>query len=79
MISRIVKQGLGFEELGGGRLGGGLLEGIKGGVLWNEGGMGSAGKGGGRAVRSEGVKEGLMEGFGVLRDTLTTCRRTGLL
>ncbi|WP_260866225.1 alanine:cation symporter family protein [Paenibacillus xylanexedens] len=70
---------MGIEEVGGGRVGGGVMKGVKGGLLWNEGGMGSGGNGGGSADTSDRVKEGVIEAFGVVRERVMMCRSSGMI
>ena len=79
VISTIVKHAFGFEQFAGGTLGGALLQGIKRGLFSNEAGMGSAPNAAATAVTSHPVKQGLIQAFGVLTDTLIICTSTAFL
>ncbi|OLP65731.1 Amino-acid carrier protein AlsT [Bacillus pumilus] len=79
VISTIVKHAFGFEQFAGGTLGGALLQGIKRGLFSNEAGMGSAPNAAATAVTSHPVKQGLIQAFGVLTDTLIICTSTAFI
>lgn len=79
VISTIVNHAFGFEQFAGGTLGGALLQGIKRGLFSNEAGMGSAPNAAATAVTSHPVKQGLIQAFGVLTDTLIICTSTAFL
>ncbi|MGI1831113.1 alanine/glycine:cation symporter family protein [Bacillus safensis] len=79
VISTIVKHAFGLEQFAGGTLGGALLQGIKRGLFSNEAGMGSAPNAAATAVTSHPVKQGLIQAFGVLTDTLIICTSTAFL
>ncbi|KEP26762.1 MULTISPECIES: alanine/glycine:cation symporter family protein [Bacillus] len=79
VISTIVQHAFGFEQFAGGTLGGALLQGIKRGLFSNEAGMGSAPNAAATAVTSHPVKQGLIQAFGVLTDTLIICTSTAFI
>ncbi|WP_353853896.1 alanine/glycine:cation symporter family protein [Bacillus sp. Bos-x628] len=79
VIGTIVKHAFGFEQFAGGTLGGALLQGIKRGLFSNEAGMGSAPNAAATAVTSHPVKQGLIQAFGVLTDTLIICTSTAFI
>ncbi|MFS0655421.1 alanine/glycine:cation symporter family protein [Bacillus sp. 179-C3.3 HS] len=79
VIGTILKHAFGFEQFAGGTLGGALLQGIKRGLFSNEAGMGSAPNAAAAAVTSHPVKQGLIQAFGVLIDTLIICTSTAFI
>lgn len=79
VIGTIMKHAFGFEQFAGGTLGGALLQGIKRGLFSNEAGMGSAPNAAATAVTSHPVKQGLIQAFGVLTDTLIICTSTAFI
>ncbi|MCM3003379.1 alanine/glycine:cation symporter family protein [Priestia koreensis] len=79
VISLIVKNAFGFEQVAGGTLGAIVMNGIKRGLFSNEAGMGSAPNAAATAVTSHPVKQGLIQAFGVLTDTLIICSSTAFI
>lgn len=75
----IVKSAFGIEQFAGGTLGGVILQGVKRGLFSNEAGMGSAPNAAATATTSHPVKQGLMQAFGVLTDTLLVCSSTAFI
>lgn len=55
------------------------MHGIKRGIFSNEAGMGSAPNAAATATTSHPVKQGLIQAFGVLTDTLIICTSTALI
>lgn len=79
MIALIVKNAFGFEQVAGGTLGAALMNGVKRGLFSNEAGMGSAPNAAATADTSHPVKQGLIQAFGVLTDTLIICTSTAMI
>ncbi|MER2260327.1 MAG: alanine/glycine:cation symporter family protein, partial [Priestia megaterium] len=79
LIALIVKNAFGFEQIAGGSLGAALMQGIKRGLFSNEAGMGSAPNAAAAATTSHPVKQGLIQAFGVLTDTLIICSSTAFI
>ena len=79
VFALIVKNAFGFEQAAGGALGAALMHGIKRGIFSNEAGMGSAPNAAATATTSHPVKQGLIQAFGVLTDTLIICTSTALI
>lgn len=75
----IVKSAFGFEQIAGGSLGAALIQGVKRGLFSNEAGMGSAPNAAATATASHPVKQGLIQSFGVLTDTLIICTSTAFI
>lgn len=79
VLSLIVKNAFGLEQAVGGSLGAALMNGVKRGLFSNEAGMGSAPNAAATAVTSHPVKQGLIQAFGVLTDTLIICTSTAFI
>ncbi|WP_078410015.1 alanine/glycine:cation symporter family protein [Priestia abyssalis] len=79
VLSLIVKNAFGLEQAVGGSLGAALMNGIKRGLFSNEAGMGSAPNAAATAITSHPVKQGLIQAFGVLTDTLIICTSTAFI
>jgi len=79
VITLIVKNAFGFDQMAGGTLGAALMNGIKRGLFSNEAGMGSAPNAAATATTSHPVKQGLIQAFGVLTDTLIICTSTAFI
>jgi putative sodium/glutamine symporter len=79
VLSLIVKNAFGIEQAVGGSLGAVLMNGVKRGLFSNEAGMGSAPNAAATAVTSHPVKQGLIQAFGVLTDTLIICTSTAFI
>ncbi|MBE5101247.1 MULTISPECIES: alanine/glycine:cation symporter family protein [Priestia] len=79
LIALIVKNAFGFDQIAGGSLGAALMQGIKRGLFSNEAGMGSAPNAAAAATTSHPVKQGLIQAFGVLTDTLIICSSTAFI
>lgn len=79
VLSLIVKNAFGFEQIAGGSIGAALMNGVKRGLFSNEAGMGSAPNVAATATTSHPVKQGLIQAFGVLTDTLIVCTSTAFI
>ncbi|AJY76968.1 alanine/glycine:cation symporter family protein [Paenibacillus beijingensis] len=79
VLALIVKNAFGIEQAIGGSLGAALMNGIKRGLFSNEAGMGSAPNAAATAITSHPVKQGLVQAFGVLSDTLIICTSTAFI
>lgn len=79
VLSLIVKNAFGFEQAVSGSLGAAIMHGVKRGLFSNEAGMGSAPNVAATATTSHPVKQGLIQAFGVLTDTLIVCTSTAFI
>lgn len=79
VIQTIISHAFGIEQFAGGTMGAVIMEGIKRGLFSNEAGMGSAPNAAAAAVTSHPVKQGLIQAFGVLIDTLIICTSTAFI
>ena len=79
VITWIVKQAMGWEQVAGGGIGAALMQGIKRGLFSNEAGMGSAPNAAATAHTSHPVKQGLIQALGVFTDTLLICSCTAFI
>jgi len=79
VITLIIKNAFGFEQIAGGSLGAAIMHGVKRGLFSNEAGMGSAPNAAATATTSHPVKQGLLQAFGVLTDTLIICTSTAFI
>ncbi|OAB47561.1 alanine/glycine:cation symporter family protein [Paenibacillus antarcticus] len=79
VITLIVKNAFGIEQVAGGSLGAALMQGVKRGLFSNEAGMGSAPNAAATATTSHPVKQGLIQALGVLVDTLVICTSTAMI
>ena len=79
VLSLIVQNAFGFKQMAGGSIGAALMNGVKRGLFSNEAGMGSAPNVAATATTSHPVKQGLIQAFGVLTDTLIICTSTAFI
>ncbi len=79
VLALIVKSAFGIEPIAGGAIGAALMNGVKRGLFSNEAGMGSAPNAAATATTSHPVKQGLIQAFGVLTDTLIICTSTAFI
>ncbi|MGG1397557.1 alanine/glycine:cation symporter family protein [Bacillus salipaludis] len=79
VLSLIVKNAFGLQQIAGGSIGAALMNGVKRGLFSNEAGMGSAPNVAATATTSHPVKQGLIQAFGVLTDTLIVCTSTAFI
>ncbi|EOO57693.1 amino acid carrier protein [Bacillus cereus VD196] len=79
VLSLIVQNAFGFKQVAGGSIGAALMHGVKRGLFSNEAGMGSAPNVAATATTSHPVKQGLIQAFGVLTDTLIICTSTAFI
>ncbi|MFE6798222.1 alanine/glycine:cation symporter family protein [Paenibacillus chitinolyticus] len=79
VLALIVKNAFGIDQIAGGSLGAALLQGVKRGLFSNEAGMGSAPNAAATATTSHPAKQGLIQSFGVLTDTLIICTSTAFI
>lgn len=79
ILSLIVKNAFGLQQMAGGTIGAALMNGVKRGLFSNEAGMGSAPNVAATATTSHPVKQGLIQAFGVLTDTLIVCTSTAFI
>lgn len=79
VITLIIKNAFGMEQVVGGGMGAAVMQGIKRGLFSNEAGMGSAPNAAATASTSHPVKQGLIQTLGVFTDTLIICSSTALI
>ncbi|WLR57100.1 alanine/glycine:cation symporter family protein [Mesobacillus subterraneus] len=79
MLSLIVKNAFGLQEVVGGGIGAAVMMGIKRGLFSNEAGMGSAPNAAATAAVTHPVKQGLIQTLGVFTDTLLICTATAFI
>ncbi|SDH92819.1 alanine or glycine:cation symporter, AGCS family [Alteribacillus persepolensis] len=79
VISLIVSNAFGLQEIAGGGLGAAVMNGVQRGLFSNEAGMGSAPNAAATAHVSHPVKQGLVQTLGVFTDTLIICSSTAFL
>lgn len=79
VLSLIVQNAFGFKQAAGGTIGAAIMHGVKRGLFSNEAGMGSAPNVAATATTSHPVKQGLIQAFGVLTDTLIVCTSTAFI
>ncbi len=79
IISLIIKNAFGTEQIVGGGMGAAVMQGIKRGLFSNEAGMGSAPNAAATASTSHPVKQGLIQTLGVFTDTLIICSSTAFI
>ncbi|MEW5552665.1 alanine/glycine:cation symporter family protein [Peribacillus frigoritolerans] len=79
ILSLIINNAFGFEQMAGGSIGAAFMNGVKRGLFSNEAGMGSAPNVAATAKTSHPVKQGLIQAFGVLTDTLIICTSTAFI
>lgn len=79
VISLIIKNAFGIEQVVGGGIGAAIMMGIKRGLFSNEAGMGSAPNAAATADVSHPVKQGLIQTLGVFVDTILVCSATAFI
>lgn len=79
VISLIVKNAFGIDQVVGGGMGAAVLYGIKRGLFSNEAGMGSAPNAAATASVTHPVKQGLIQTLGVFTDTILVCSATAFI
>ena len=79
MLSLIVKNAFGIQEVAGGTMGAAVMMGIKRGLFSNEAGMGSAPNAAATAAVTHPVKQGLIQTLGVFTDTILICTATAFI
>ena len=78
-IQMIFENAFGIQSLGGGALGAVMMMGLKRGVFSNEAGLGSIANIAGTADVKHPVKQGMIQSFGTLVDTLIVCSFTAFV
>ncbi|MBQ8179743.1 MAG: alanine:cation symporter family protein [Candidatus Methanomethylophilaceae archaeon] len=78
-ISMIFTYAFGLEQVAGGLLGAVIMTGLKRGVFSNESGLGTIANIAGTADVKHPVKQGMIQSFGTLVDTLVVCTFTALV
>ena len=79
MLTLIVKNAFGIQEVAGGTMGAAVMMGIKRGLFSNEAGMGSAPNAAATAAVTHPVKQGLIQTLGVFTDTILICTATAFI
>ncbi|MBM7094945.1 alanine:cation symporter family protein [Bacillus sp. H-16] len=79
VISLIIANAFGLEEVVGGGLGAALMQGIRRGLFSNEAGMGSVPNAAATADVKHPAKQGLVQSLGVFVDTLVICTATAFV
>lgn len=79
VITFILKNAFGFEQVAGGTVGMAILMGFKRGIFSNEAGEGSAPNAAATAEVTHPVKQGLIQTLGVFTDTLIVCSCTAFI
>ena len=79
ILSTIIKNAFGMEQIVGGGMGAAIMQGVKRGLFSNEAGMGSAPNVAATATTSHPVKQGLVQTLGVFSDTLIICSCTAFI
>lgn len=79
VLSIIVKNAFGFEQIAGGTVGTAIMMGFKRGIFSNEAGEGSAPNAAATAEVTHPVKQGLIQTLGVFTDTLIVCSCTAFI
>jgi alanine or glycine:cation symporter, AGCS family len=79
MLSLIIKNAFGLQEVAGGGMGAAVMMGIKRGLFSNEAGMGSAPNAAATASVTHPVKQGLIQTLGVFTDTILICTATAFI
>ncbi len=78
-IQMIFENAFGVQALGGGALGAVMMAGLKRGVFSNEAGLGSIANIAGTADVAHPIKQGMIQSFGTLVDTLVVCSFTAFV
>lgn len=79
IISLIVKNAFGIEQIIGGGMGAAISSGVARGLFSNEAGMGGGSIASAAATVSHPAKQGLVQTFGVFIDTLVICSATAVM
>jgi len=79
IISLIVKNAFGIDQLIGGGMGAAVSSGVARGLFSNEAGMGGGSIASAAATVSHPAKQGLVQTFGVFIDTLVICSATAVM
>ena len=78
-VEMIFKNAFGIQSVGGGALGAVMMMGLKRGVFSNEAGLGSIANIAGTADVKHPVKQGMIQSFGTIVDTLVVCSFTAFV
>jgi len=79
IISLIVKNAFGIDQIIGGGIGAAISKGVARGLFSNEAGMGGGSIASAAATVSHPAKQGLVQTFGVFIDTLVICSATAVM
>src|SRR5699024_7050584 len=79
MSGTIIKSAYGFEQVTGGAVGAGILQGIKRGLFSNEAGMGSVLTAAATAGAAHQVKHGVFQSLGVFFGAMLGCTVTAIM
>ncbi len=79
IISLIIKNAFGIEQVIGGGMGAAISSGVARGLFSNEAGMGGGSIASAAATVSHPAKQGLVQTFGVFIDTLVICSATAVM
>lgn len=79
IITLIVKNAFGIEQIIGGGMGAAISSGVARGLFSNEAGMGGGSIASAAATVSHPIKQGLVQTFGVFIDTLIICSATAVM
>lgn len=79
MLSTIVTNAFGIEEVFGGAVGAAIINGFQRGLLSNEAGMGSAPNAAASAAVRHPVQQGMIQSLGVYFDTIIVCTATAIV
>ncbi|MBS5951895.1 MAG: alanine:cation symporter family protein [Clostridium sp.] len=79
VLSLILENAFGINQVVGGSIGAALMQGIKRGLFSNEAGMGSAPNAAATATVSHPVNQGFIQTLGVFTDTLIICSCTAFI
>ena len=78
-VEMIFKNAFGIQSVGGGALGAVMMMGLKRGVFSNEAGLGSIANIAGTADVKHPIKQGMIQSFGTIVDTLIVCSFTAFV
>ena len=78
-VEMIFKNAFGIQSVGGGALGAVMMMGLKRGVFSNEAGLGSIANIAGTADVKHPIKQGMIQSFGTIVDTLVVCSFTAFV
>lgn len=79
VLAAIFENAFGLNQVVGGGLGAGIMQGVRRGLFSNEAGMGSAPNAAATATVSHPVKQGLIQALGVFTDTIVICSCTAFI